>query len=237
MKYLQPDWPAPKNIMAYTTLRSGFAGRYAQAENETDRRDGSSQLQTWLQLPQPPVWLKQTHGTVVVAAAPENLDREADASFAFEPGQVCAILTADCLPILICNKQGTRVAAVHAGWRGLAAGIVEATLAAIQQPAQDLLVWLGPAIGPGKFEVGEDVFHAFTRYHPGSTTAFAPCAPGKWLANLYDLARMRLSLSGVTNTYGGDFCTYSQPDLFYSYRRDKGNTGRMASLIWMNPRV
>lgn len=233
MKFIQPHWPAPANIMAYTTLRDGFSGRHAQSGSE----NGESRLQALLKLPNTPVWLKQVHGTGVVPALPASLEREADASYASEPGQVCVVLTADCLPILICNKLGTRVAAIHAGWRGLAAGVIESTLAALEQPGKDLMAWLGPAIGPERFEVGEDVFHAFTSRHADAKSAFAPCSPGKWLANLYDLARMRLNLSGLTQTYGGEYCTYRQQDLFYSYRRDKGNTGRMASLIWINPKT
>ncbi|RDI48794.1 peptidoglycan editing factor PgeF [Aquicella lusitana] len=236
MKFIQPDWPVPASVKAYTTVRDSWGERqpyhdmhpgfYAGSENENQR------LKTLLQLPSEPVWITQTHSNVAIAATPENSKKEADATFTDQPGQVCAILTADCLPVLVCNKQGSHVAAIHAGWRGLASGIIEATLKAMRQPAADLLVWLGPAIGPQKFEVGQDVYDAFVQKHPESAAAFLPQRPGKWLADLYTLARIRLRHQGVTQIYGGDFCTYTQADLFFSYRRDKGKTGRMASLIW-----
>lgn len=230
MKTLQPDWPAPANIKAHTTLRDTW-GDYTHYPRD-DRSDQS--LKTLLQLPSDPVWITQKHTAIAVEAKPENQAHVADAVFTQETGRVCVVLTADCLPLLICNRQGTHVAAVHAGWRGLAGGVIEATLKNLQQPAEDLLVWLGPAIGPQKFEVGEDVFQAFTQSHPEAATAFQPHVPGKWFANLYALATLRLQSQGITHIYGGNYCTYTQDDLFYSYRRDKGHTGRMASVIWMH---
>ncbi|HLB42205.1 MAG TPA: peptidoglycan editing factor PgeF [Gammaproteobacteria bacterium] len=219
MNYIQANWSAPTNIKAYTTLRSGW-------------RD-QQPLATCLLVPAEPIWIKQTHGICVVKAVPENNGREADAVFTNEPHQVCAVTTADCLPLLICHRQGSCVAAIHAGWRGLAAGIIEATLDQLQQSGEDLLVWMGPAIGPEKFEVGQDVYDAFTSQHSQSVRAFIPNHRGQWFANLYELAKIRLKLRGVTQVVGGHFCTYTQQDLFFSYRRDKGTTGRMASMIWI----
>ncbi|TAK77506.1 MAG: peptidoglycan editing factor PgeF [Gammaproteobacteria bacterium] len=212
--FIQPEWPAPPQIKAYTSLRSGWSD---------------------LSFPEEPIWVQQTHSTIVIEATPENKEKKADATFTPQANRVCVVVTADCLPVLICNQQATHVAAIHAGWRGLANGIIETTLQAIQQPAEDLLVWLGPAIGPQKFEVGQDVYEAFTLKHAESATAFVPHTEGKWLADLYELARIRLKQQGVSRIYGGNFCTYTQEDLFFSYRRDKGNTGRLASFIWRTP--
>ena len=147
--------------------------------------------------------------------------------------QVCAVLTADCLPVLLCDRQGTRVAAAHAGWRGLCTGVLEATVDAMGVAPDRLLAWLGPAIGPGAFEVGEEVRGAFVTRDAAAAAAFVSCGPGRWLADLYALARMRLRSVGVTAVYGGGLCTFSDSDRFYSYRRD-GETGRMASLIWLS---
>lgn len=230
MNYLTPNWPAPPTIKAYTTLRSSW-GAY-----DIDPRGEQSfqRLQTLFQLPSTPVWLTQIHGTTVIEAKQENSGTEADASFTYQPNHVCVVQTADCLPLLICNKEGTYVAAIHAGWRSLAGGIIEATLKNAPIPLQDLMVWLGPAIGPEKFEVGQDVFDTFTQHEPASAAAFTPTSNGKWIANLYAIARSHLNDSGVTHIYGGDYCTYTQQDLFFSYRRDKGHTGRMATLIWID---
>jgi YfiH family protein len=223
MKVIEPNWPAPRNIRAYTTLRSGWTAR-TQGEP----------LKSVLNLPDEPIWLDQKHTAIALAATPENVDQLGDASYTSIPERVCIALTADCLPVLITNKQGTQVAAAHAGWRGLAAGVIEETLKKMNLPAEDVLVWLGPAIGPKKFEVGKDVYDAFVETHAESASAFVPHAEGKWLANLYELAKIRLRLCGVTQVYGGDYCTYTQEDLFFSFRRDKGKLGNMANLIWMD---
>lgn len=240
MKYIQADWPAPSHIKAYTTIRSSWGehnphSMLANPDCDTQFIDESRRLASLLQLPDKPVWIKQTHSSIVLEAKPENRRQNGDASFSSTPNQICAVLTADCLPVLITNKQGTHVAAAHAGWRGLAGGIIENTILAMQQPPHDLLVWLGPAIGPQKFEVGKDVYDAFTHLHAQSASAFISCNQDKWLANLYELARIRLTLFGITQhqIYGGNYCTFSQEELFFSYRRDKGKTGRMASLIWI----
>jgi YfiH family protein len=188
-------------------------------------------------LPAEPVWLRQEHGTRVFRHAnagvlpPAAADLVADAQFATGPGQVCAILSADCLPVLLCNREGTRVAAAHAGWRGLAAGVLEQTVQSLECAPATLLAWLGPAIGPGAFEVGDDVRTAFISRDDRAAAAFVQHA-GRWLCNLYALARQRLEHAGVNEITGGGYCTYSEPERFFSYRRDKV-TGRMASLVWL----
>lgn len=176
-------------------------------------------------------WLRQLHGTGVVAAPAGEEYPQADACWTRERGVACAVLTADCLPVLFCDRAGTTVAAAHAGWRGLAAGVLEATVAAMGSPAADLLAWLGPAIGPGAFEVGAEVREVFCRGNAAAEQAFLPAhRPGHYFADLYALAQLRLAGIGVGRVYGGDLCTHSDPGSFYSYRRD-GETGRMASLI------
>jgi YfiH family protein len=213
MNYLRPDWPAPANIHAYTLLRHG-------------------DLHQIPQLPSEPCWLNQTHGTRVVRA---GSDPNADASFTDQANIICVVKTADCLPLLLCRRDGTAVAAIHAGWRGLADGIIGETLKVFPAMANDILVWLGPAIGPEKFEVGDEVRERFMARNGAIASAFQPSTrPGHWLANLYQLARLDLHAVGVTAIYGGQYCTYSNPDLFYSYRRDGKMTGRMASLIWID---
>jgi YfiH family protein len=192
-----------------------------------------------LALPQSPLWLDQVHGYQVVNAAEwAGVDEsehclQADAAYSPQAGDVCVVMTADCLPLLMCNRRGDRVAAVHAGWRGLAAGVIESTLTALQQPATELLVWLGPAIGPSAFEVGEEVRQVFIAEDAGAAAAFQQNRPGHYLADIYSLARRRLQACGVHAIYGGDYCTFDDADHFYSYRRD-GKTGRQASLIWFD---
>lgn len=241
MKFIKPEWPAPKNIKAFTTTRHGWGGRkpYHDANRgyithaDANSMHENQKLITLLELPDEPIWLTQTHSAIALEATPTNQEKTADASYTQTTKRVCVVQTADCLPLLICNKQGTAIAAIHAGWRGLAGGIIETTLAAMQQPTHDLLVWLGPAIGPQKFEVGKDVLDAFVNRYPDAHPAFKPHTEGKWLANLYELAKLDLQKAGVTQIYGGDYCTYTQDELFFSYRRENGKTGRMASLIWM----
>lgn len=220
---LKPTWPAPENITAFTTLKE--CGDFVN-----DRK----LLKTTLQLPTDPIWLKLTHGTTVVKAIPANIDSEADASFTDEVDHICMVTTADCLPILICNQQGTEVAAVHAGWRGLLNGVIETTLNVLKSPREDLLVWLGPGISQLNFEVGDEVRRPFINLDPAVENMFLPSPNGRWLADLYALARFRLNKQGVTHIYGGDFCTFSDPAHFFSYRRDRTFHGRMASLIWIN---
>ncbi|EKD72033.1 MAG: hypothetical protein ACD_46C00028G0003 [uncultured bacterium] len=230
MKYIQPDWPAPANIKAITTLKTCWGDPQASTKDPIVRQ----QLTDLYTLPNDPLWLNQTHSTIAVKAISQNKDADADATFTDESNQICIVLTADCLPILICHEDGKAVAAIHAGWRGLANGIIESTLQAMRQPAEKLLVWLGPAIGPQKFEVGIDVYEAFTQAHPEAELAFKSHTKNKWLADLYALAKMRLQKQGINKIYGGTYCTYTQSELFYSYRREQQNSGRMASLIWIS---
>jgi purine-nucleoside/S-methyl-5'-thioadenosine phosphorylase / adenosine deaminase len=239
-RFLHPDWPAPANVRALNTLRHGGASAGVYASFNLGGRVGDdpgcvaqnrARLRADARLPADPLWLTQVHGTRVVDVAATTLDMEADGSYARRPRLVCGVLTADCLPIFICNRSGSEVGLLHAGWRGLAAGIVEAGLDALQSPAEELLVWFGPAIGPRAYEVGAEVRAAFTGHDARAADAFAPGAGDRWYMDLYRVARQRLAAREVTAIYGGGYCTATQPDLFFSYRRD-GVTGRMASLIW-----
>ena len=241
---LRPDWPAPQKVQVASTIRLGgvSAPPYDSLNLATHVGDDPQAvaanrtiLQEQLQLPTEPVWLDQVHGAGVVSLDGALTDiPKADASVTQIGGVVCVVQTADCLPVLFCSRQGTRVAAAHAGWRGLAAGVLEATVARLDTPAEDILAWLGPAIGPRAFEVGEEVHEAFVAVDPEQAQAFVETRPGHWRADLYQLARRRLHQAGVTAVYGGSCCTYEDAERFYSYRRD-GVTGRMASLIWLSP--
>jgi hypothetical protein len=188
-----------------------------------------------LNLPSPPRWLHQTHSTTVLSANDWSEGIEADAIYTRSPQTVCAIMTADCLPVLICDAQGVEVAAIHAGWRGLCHGIIEKTVAQFTAPAQQLSVWLGPAIGPTQFEVEEDVVSAFVEQDEQAKQAFIQIDATHFLADIYLLARQRLTQLGILQIYGGENCTVSDPTRFFSYRRD-GVTGRMATLIWLDPK-
>lgn len=239
--WIAPDWPSPPRVRAYTTTRLGGVSPAPYASLNLGDHVGDApqavaanraHIVRQLGLPGMPLWLNQVHGITVVDAAHAAPGCAADASFTCEPGVVCAVLTADCLPLLLCDKVGSAVAAVHAGWRGLAAGVIEATLTAMQVPSEDIMVWLGPAIGPRAFEVGSEVREAFTSHDPAAVEAFHPSPAGRWLADIYQLARLRLARQGVMAVYGGERCTYTEAQYFYSYRRE-GVTGRMASLIWM----
>jgi YfiH family protein len=238
---IEPDWPAATSVKALTTTRQGGVsqGPYASlnlADHVGDAADDVQRnrvtIQRRLSLPKPPVWLHQLHSDRVVDAAHCGQCPPADASFAAQAQVVCAVLTADCLPVLFCDRAGTRVAAAHAGWRGLAAGVLESTVRALDTEPQRLLAWLGPAIGPAAFEVGGEVRRNFVDRQAEAARAFQPRANGRWLADLYELARIRLLAVGVSAVYGGGLCTFSDRERFYSYRRD-GVTGRMASLIWL----
>ncbi len=253
---IYPDWPAPASVQAVTTTRQGgvssgpwaglnladHTGDDAQAVQENRRV-----LHQALDLPAEPLWLRQVHGNSVVEAGvaeagsagqgAEGLQvepPEADASVARAQGLVSAVLTADCLPALFCDRAGRCVASAHAGWRGLASGVLENTVQAMNIAPDNLLVWLGPAIGPQSFEVGDEVRTAFIEQHPQAIDAFTASSGDHWLADIYQLARIRLSSVGVQAVYGGEHCTFTEPEHFYSYRRD-GVTGRMASLIWLRP--
>lgn len=243
VEILQPDWPAPLHVHARATTRAGgFSGASWAGLNLGDHvgddpdsvRRNRELLRAAVNLPGDPAWLQQVHGTAVIAAATAH-SPVADASWTTRRGVVCAILTADCLPVLFCNRAGTHVAAAHAGWRGLAAGVLESTvawLAAGGARPDALLAWLGPAIGPASYEVGSDVRDAFLRADPAADSAFRPVRPGHWLLDLYAAARLRLRRAGVTAIHGGELCTLADPQRFYSHRRD-GVTGRQASLIWL----
>ncbi|WP_263140348.1 peptidoglycan editing factor PgeF [Pseudomonas sp. RIT-PI-AD] len=236
--WLIPDWPAPERVRACVTTRfGGISQAPFDTFNLGDHVDDLPRavahnrgrlVETWGCRP---AWLRQVHGVRVVEADPAQVE-EADASWSATPGVASAILTADCLPVLFCDRQATRVAAAHAGWRGLAAGVLENTLAALASAPEDVMAWLGPAIGPLAFEVGPEVREAFLAAHPQSAEAFRPSAnPGRFMADLYQLARIRLRACGVTAVYGGGLCTFDDPR-FYSYRR-AARTGRFASLIWL----
>jgi hypothetical protein len=235
-----PDWPAPPGVHSLMTTRAGGVSDMPWASLNLGDHVGDDPAHVAVnrarlrqQLPAEPGWLKQVHSARVVELG-RDTDREADASFTRETEQVCAVMTADCLPVLFCDRAGSVVAAAHAGWRGLADGVLEATVAAMQVRPAEVLAWMGAAIGPQAFEVGDDVREAFVAQHPEAAEAFLPhpsAAAGKWLADIYRLARNRLNRIGVQAIYGGGRCTFSESDVFYSYRRD-GVTGRMASLIW-----
>lgn len=243
--WIVPEWPAPPNVRALITTRNGGVSTGPYASFNLGRRSGddpqavaANRARLRGLLPQEPKWLKQVHGTHVADAdAPDEMP-EADASIARSAGTVCAIMIADCLPVLLCNRSGSVVAAAHAGWRGLAGGVIENAVREMGKagaaPA-DLLAYLGPAIGPSSFEVGIDVYDAFLARDPLCAQAFTPYRPGKWLADLFMLARQALEHSGVNRIYGGGVCTASGPERFFSYRRDK-TTGRMAALIWRESR-
>ena len=237
--WLIPDWPAPANIRAGTSLRHGGVSQppwdsLNLGDHVGDDPAAVAENRRRLNLPAEPVWLRQTHSTRIVdAAAVRPGEAEADGSCTRRPGIICAVLTADCLPLLICDRRGSRIAAVHAGWRGLAAGIIEQAIRALALPGEELLVWLGPAIGPRAYEVGDEVRESFLAHDPAAESAFQASGT-KWHMDIGRLARQRLRALGVAAIYGGKHCTFAEASLFYSYRRD-GVTGRMASLIWMDP--
>jgi YfiH family protein len=239
LNWIYPDWPAPKCVKSLVSTRQGgvSCGVYAGlnlgdhvGDQMTDLTKNRALLRA--QLPNDPVWIRQVHGTRVVDAGETHGLAEADASVTRQTHRVCAILTADCLPVLLCAQDGSVIGAAHAGWRGLAAGILEQTISAMAHPAGQIMAWLGPAIGPESFEVGDEVQLAFVKDLPESICAFRSLGQGKWLADLYQLARLRLQRAGVTQIFGGGLNTYCDSNRFYSYRRD-GVTGRMASLIWI----
>ena len=236
-----PDWPAPVNVRAITTTRHGGVSKppydsFNPATHVGDRHEdvthNRQRLLTQLQLTNEPCWLEQVHSSKVIEACDSDNPIEADASFSRQPQQVCVVMTADCLPVLFCDRHGSIVAAAHAGWRGLAGGILEASIESMQVPTTDVMAWLGPAIGAQAYEVGTEVRDAFVQQTQQAESAFVATRAGHWLMDMYQLARQRLQASGVKHIYGGDFCTYTDSERFYSFRRDDV-TGRMASLIWL----
>ena len=238
MSFLIPQWPAPANVKAVVTTRNGGISQapyngFNLAAHVGDAPEAVAHNRAQLSgFGCTPVWLNQVHSIDVVPAVAGQL-ATADASFTEEPGLACTVLTADCLPVLFTTLQGDRVAAAHAGWRGLAGGILEATACALKANPDEILVWLGPAIGPTAFEVGPEVYETFIAQHPEAEQALiASARVGHFYADLYQLARIRLAAIGITRVFGGDFCTFSDAR-FYSYRR-QAQTGRMASLIWLD---
>jgi YfiH family protein len=238
---IYPEWPAPASVRAVSTTR---IGGFSQAPYDSlnlaghvgDKADAvqanRQQLVKKLGLAVEPVWLEQVHGDGVVNAALAAGTPSADASYTRQSGVVCAVMTVDCLPVLFCDQRAEVVAAAHAGWRGLASGVLEASVAAMGVQADSLLAWLGPAIGPAAFEVGDEVRTAFVDRQPEAAAAFSRLGSGQWLADIYQLARLRLASAGIEHIYGGDFCTFSDSQRFYSFRR-QSTTGRMASLVWI----
>ncbi|BAO43971.1 purine nucleoside phosphorylase YfiH [Thiolapillus brandeum] len=238
-EFIVPEWPAPASVGALSTTRiGGVSAAPWKSFNLGDHVGDDPEkvmenrriLKRAAGLSVAPHWLEQVHGCRVMSEHQSAC--QADASYSQGAGKVCAVLTADCLPVLFCNQEGTAVAAAHAGWRGLAAGVLESTLACFEDPPSCILAWLGPAIGPQHFEVGAEVRRAFLSRQPEADCAFRPNGQDKWLADIWKLARLRLAAAGVTRVYGGGRCTFTEEQKFFSYRRE-GQTGRMASLVWL----
>ncbi|MBL8250311.1 MAG: peptidoglycan editing factor PgeF [Candidatus Competibacter sp.] len=236
-----PGWPAPSWVLAVSTTRRGGVSRlpYDSLNLASHVGDASlhvaenrRRLAAVANYPSEPAWLQQVHGKQVVAAETVVDPVAADAAWTRQSGKPCVVMTADCLPILLCDRAGTVVAAVHAGWRGLANGVIAATVGQMRVPPMELMAWLGPAIGPTAFEVGEEVRTAFLALDRANTHFFQPSPAGRWLADIYGLARLQLRRLFVTAIYGGHSCTFRDGERFFSYRRDN-HTGRMASLIWL----
>lgn len=238
-EYFRPDWPAPKNVRALQTTRQGGVSAVPYDSLNLGSHVGDAPLAVARNrmllntlLPSEPVWLEQVHGTVVANADMASCLPQADACIARHRESVCVVMTADCLPVLLCDREGTVVGAAHAGWKGLAAGVIEATVRAMDAAPQHLMAWLGPAISQDAFEVGAEVRADFVELDSQAASAFVPGQNGKWFADLYALARLRLNALGITQIYGGGYCTYREREKFFSYRRD-GVTGRMGTFIWL----
>ncbi len=245
IQFITPDWTAPPGVRAAFTLRSGGVSRPPYDSLNLGARIGDSvdavaenrrRVRDALRLPSEPLWLEQVHGVGVVDASDWRALGDppvADASVARGPGVVCAIRVADCMPVLFAARDGSVVGAAHAGWRGLAAGVLEATVERLGVPAAQLVSWMGPTIGARNFEVGSDVREAFLAADGGAAEAFVPNPRGRWQCDLYSLARRRLANLGVAAICGGGWCTFAERERFFSYRRD-GHCGRMAALIWID---
>jgi YfiH family protein len=236
-----PDWPAHPRVRAWVTERAGgvSSGAYGSLNLATHVGDlpanvaeNRALLMAGIDLPSEPVWLEQVHGATVLDL---DVDRvtPADAAVTSRPGVVCTVMTADCLPVLFADRAGRRVGVAHAGWRGLLNGVLPATVGALGVPPRDIAAWLGPAIGPNAYEVGADVRDAYLAQDPAAEPLFAPNDRGRWQADLYGLARMSLHSAGVSAVAGGAFCTLSEPQRFFSHRRE-APCGRMATLIWLD---
>ena len=240
--WITPKWPAPDNVACISTTRQGGCsqGKYASfnlgahvGDNTEHVNKNRSILNQQLHLSDDPMWLDQQHGAKIIDLSLRTTDNlQADAAFVTVPGIVCAVLTADCLPVLFCDPHGKCVAVAHAGWRGLLKGVLEQSLSVLYAKTNKILCWLGPAIGPNKFEVGSEVKDQFMHKDSRHESAFQEKQPGKYLANIYLLAEQTLTAQGVDAIYGGNYCTFSDNERFYSYRRD-GETGRMATIIWL----
>lgn len=242
MSFITPTWQAPRNVVSLSTTRLGGHSIAPYDSFNLGMHVGDvpqlveknrEQLVKQGKLPEYPTFLNQIHSTQVIRLPSESKQLNGDAVYTNQPNQVCLIMTADCLPVLFTNVQGNEVAAAHAGWRGLCDGILENTLQQFQCHSDEIIAWLGPAISQHHFQVGEDVLEAFVAQDPKANQAFIADenVSGKYFADLYALARLRLKALGVNKIFGGEFCTYAEKDRFFSYRRDK-QTGRMASLIW-----
>ena len=243
MKSIVPNWTVPPHIQAFTTTREGGVSlppfeSFNLGDHVEDDKSAVKTNRTLLvekfNLPHFPLFLTQTHSTCVITVPYEGNNFEADAVYTNQPNQVCLVMTADCLPVLFTNKQGTEVAAAHAGWRGLCDGVLEETVKCFQSDPKEIIAWFGPAIGPNAFQVGKEVIEQFMAFDSIAETAFRPDPneAGKYLGNLYQIATQRLNKLGITQIYGGEHCTFNEKENFFSYRRD-GKTGRMASLIWI----
>ncbi len=240
-KIITPQWPVPAGVRACSSTRVGGVSAVPYdslnlgahcGDDPQDVEENRRRFYEAAGLPSRPVWLEQVHGVNVLRLTGEDYpSKRADASWSDIPGQVCAVMTADCLPVLFCNLAGTEVAAAHAGWRGLCEGVLEETVACFGDKPENILAWLGPAIGPQAFEVGPEVREAFMARDAAADSAFRPVG-GKYYTDIYQLARQRLARLGITRVYGGDRCTLSEKGDFFSYRRDR-TTGRMASFIWL----
>lgn len=238
--WIAASWPAPHGVVAGTTLRHGgassgsFSSLNLGALDKDDPgavRENRARFRNYCNLPSEPRWIRQVHGTDVVIDPPSGDAVQADAAITRQAGVVCVVLTADCLPVILASAAGTELAVAHAGWRGLASGVLEATVGAMSADPADLVVWLGPAISQPAFEVGAEVRQQFLARDPAAEACFAANERGRWQADLYALARMRLRRLGVVQVSGGQYCTYSEPERFFSYRRD-GACGRMASFVF-----
>ncbi len=236
-----PRWPTPAGVRACATTRRGGVSQppfdhlnlsFGVGDDPAAVATNRALLATTLRLPAEPRWMRQVHGTRVLEAETGPPDSEGDACVAHTPDAPCVVSVADCLPVLLCAGDASAVAAAHAGWRGLAAGVIENTVAELRVPPSDLIAWLGPAIGAPVYEVGPEVRDAFLDRNRMDASAFSPSPAGRWYADLAGLARARLRRCGVRAVYGGDSCTHSDPRRFYSHRRD-GRTGRFAALIWI----
>jgi len=241
--FIKPDWPAPANIIAYTTSRKGGISltpydSFNLAAHVDDKiktvKANRHQLSESLKLRNEPYWINQVHGNEVVCVNQSlGSTPTADASYTTQPMQPCAVLTADCLPILLCDRHGRWISAVHAGWKGLLVGVISQAIKSTNVPKEDILAWLGPAIGQTAAEIDDDLLNQFIELNPKYRACFRMTIEKKWLANIYNIARLELQANGIQHIYGGKYCTHSDPERFYSYRRDNSVTGRMASLIWL----